>query len=207
MTIAKQQVRGLGYVLWSLSNPPASVSRVLGFLACIPHLTSFYFRINPMINFFISHSPIRGTKEARTWEELGFLGWCPSSDLYLMCVILNNAINFSASQILYFQNWDNTTYADYIIIELMWRHVGEWSLNKKCIHRMQMTDLSVSGLTDVLRTWFPVRLDLHSPKERMLLLVQGLLSDFSQLSPIPVLSGVIFDDIFSLGWLPVTGWN
>lgn len=70
---------------------------------------------------------------------------------------------------------------------------------------MQMTDLSVSGLTDVLRTWLPVRLDLHSPKERMLLLVQGLLSDFSQLSPIPMLSGVIFDDIFSLGWLPVTG--
>lgn len=169
MTVTKRQVRGLGYVLWSLSNPPVSVSRVLGLLACIPHLTSFYFRINPMINFFISHSPIRGTMEARPWEELGFLGWCPSSDLYLLCVILNNAINFSASQILYFQNWGNTTYADYIIIELMWRHAGEWSLNKKCIYRMQMADLSVSGLTDVLRTWLPVRLDLHSPKERMLL--------------------------------------
>lgn len=34
---------------------------------------------------------------------------------------------------------------------------------------MQMADLSVSGLTDVLRTWLPVRLDLHSPKEGMLL--------------------------------------
>lgn len=137
--------------------------------------------------------------EARPWKELGFLGCCPSSDLYLLCVILNNAINLSASQILYFQNWDNTTYVDYIIIELMWRHAGEWSLNKKCIYRMQMTDLSVSGLTDVLRTLLAVRLTCIPPRKGCSSRFGGCFPTFLSFHPSPR-SLVLF-------WMTFSVWD